>query len=78
MTGWPRLVDGDDLMLHCMQATKKQRKRIEGHFPGASDKTLTKMKLFGADCDHEAMTGDEVMKAGTGLLCFPSELFHSP
>ncbi|MEC1732650.1 adenine deaminase [Bacillus mojavensis] len=62
MTGWPRLVDGDDLMLHCMQATKKQRKRIEGHFPGASDKTLTKMKLFGADCDHEAMTGDEVMR----------------
>ncbi len=38
LTGWPRLMDGDDLMLHCMQATKKLRKRIEGHFPGASEK----------------------------------------
>ena len=32
-------MDGDDLMLHCMQATKKLRKRIEGHFPGASENT---------------------------------------
>ncbi|QUF66148.1 adenine deaminase [Bacillus atrophaeus] len=62
MTGWPRLMDGDDLILHCMQTTKKHRKRIEGHFPGASEKTLTKMKLFGADSDHEAMTGDEVLR----------------
>ncbi|MED4626965.1 MULTISPECIES: adenine deaminase [Bacillus] len=62
LTGWPRLMDGDDLMLHCMQATKKLRKRIEGHFPGASEKTLTKMKLFGADSDHEAMDGGEVMR----------------
>ncbi|MDA1477114.1 adenine deaminase C-terminal domain-containing protein [Bacillus changyiensis] len=62
MTGWPRLLDGDDLMLHCMQCTKKRGKRIEGHFPGASQKTLTKMKLFGADADHEAMTGQEVLE----------------
>ena len=62
MTGWPRLLDGDDLILHCMQCTKRRRKRIEGHFPGASEKTLTKMKLFGADADHEAMTGKEVLK----------------
>ena len=62
MTGWPRLLDGDDLLLHCMQCTKRRRKRIEGHFPGASEKTLTKMKLFGADADHEAMTGKEVLK----------------
>ena len=34
MTGWPRLLDGDDLILHCMQCTKRRRKRIEGHFPG--------------------------------------------
>lgn len=37
------------------------RKKIEGHFPGASEKTLAKMMLFGADCDHEAMTGKEVL-----------------
>jgi len=62
LTGWPKLVDGDDLYLHWMHETKKTGKRIEGHFPGASEKTLTKMKLCGADCDHEAMTGEEVLR----------------
>lgn len=61
LTGWPRLLDGDDMMLHWMQETKRMRKKIEGHFPGASEKTLAKMMLFGTDSDHEAMTGEEVM-----------------
>lgn len=60
LTGWPRLLDGDDMMLHWMQEAKRMRKKVEGHFPGASEKTLAKMMLFGADCDHEAMTGKEV------------------
>ncbi|MFE8701314.1 adenine deaminase C-terminal domain-containing protein [Cytobacillus sp. FJAT-54145] len=60
LTGWPKLLDGDDLMLHWVQEAKRMRKQIEGHFPGASEKTLAKMMLFGADCDHEAMTGKEV------------------
>ncbi|MDZ5474615.1 adenine deaminase C-terminal domain-containing protein [Bacillus sp. 31A1R] len=60
LTGWPKLLDGDDMMLHWIQETKRMRKQIEGHFPGASEKTLAKMMLFGADCDHEAMTGKEV------------------
>ncbi|MBD1382372.1 adenine deaminase C-terminal domain-containing protein [Metabacillus arenae] len=62
LTGWPKLLAGDDLMLYRMQETKRHHKRIEGHFPGASEATLTKMKLFGADCDHEAMTGEEVLQ----------------
>lgn len=61
LTGWPRLLAGDDMLLHWMQETKRMRKQIEGHFPGASEKTLAKMMLFGADADHEAMTGEEVM-----------------
>ncbi|WP_174733567.1 adenine deaminase C-terminal domain-containing protein [Mesobacillus harenae] len=60
LTGWPKLLDGDDLMLHWIQEAKRMRKQIEGHFPGASEKTLAKMMLFGADCDHEAITGEEV------------------
>lgn len=60
LTGWPKLLAGDDLMLHWMQETKRMRKKIEGHFPGASEKTLAKLMLLGADCDHEAMTGKEV------------------
>lgn len=60
LTGWPKLLDGDDMMLHWIQETKRMRKKIEGHFPGASEKTLAKMVLLGADSDHEAMTGEEV------------------
>ncbi|CEG25401.1 adenine deaminase C-terminal domain-containing protein [Bacillus sp. B-jedd] len=60
LTGWPKLLAGDDMMLHWIQEAKRMRKQIEGHFPGASEKTLAKMMLLGADCDHEAMTGEEV------------------
>ncbi|WHY78064.1 adenine deaminase C-terminal domain-containing protein [Neobacillus sp. WH10] len=60
LTGWPKLLNGDDMMLHWIQEAKRMRKQIEGHFPGASEKTLAKMMLLGADCDHEAMTGEEV------------------
>ncbi|MEH7122523.1 adenine deaminase C-terminal domain-containing protein [Bacillus sp. JJ1773] len=60
LTGWPKLLDGDDLILHWIQETKKKGKKIEGHFPGASEKTLAKLMLLGADCDHEAMTGKDV------------------
>ncbi|GAA0329000.1 adenine deaminase C-terminal domain-containing protein [Bacillus carboniphilus] len=60
LTSWPRLLQGDDLLLHWIQETKRQRKRVEGHFPGASERTLVKLKLLGADADHESMTGQEV------------------
>ncbi|MBM4764551.1 adenine deaminase C-terminal domain-containing protein [Bacillus sp. B15-48] len=62
LTGWPKLMDGDDMMLHWMQETKRLNKKIEGHLPGASEKTLAKMMLFGVDSDHEAMTGEEVKR----------------
>jgi adenine deaminase len=61
LTSWPRLLDGDDWILYWLQETKRKGKRIEGHFPGASESTLTKMKLFGVDSDHESMTGKDVM-----------------
>ncbi|MBY7142674.1 adenine deaminase [Virgibacillus sp. NKC19-3] len=62
LTSWPRLLDGGDRLLHWIQEAKRHRKPVEGHFPGASEKTLTKMKLFGVNADHESMTGEEVMK----------------
>ena len=61
LTGWPKLLDGDDMMLHWIQEAKRMRKKIEGHFPGASEQTLAKMVLLGADSDHEAMTGRKSM-----------------
>lgn len=60
LTGWPKLMAGDDQMLYWIQKAKIGLKKIEGHFPGASEKTLARMKLLGADGDHEAMTVDEV------------------
>ncbi|WP_347861444.1 adenine deaminase C-terminal domain-containing protein [Salimicrobium sp. PL1-032A] len=56
------LYEKDDQILHWMQEVRKARKRVEGHLPGASEKTLTKMKLLGLDGDHEGMTAEEVMK----------------
>jgi adenine deaminase len=61
LTSWPRVLHGDDTLLHWMLQTKKAGKKIEGHLPGASLKTLTAMTLLGVDCDHEAMTGTEVI-----------------
>ncbi|PEB67139.1 adenine deaminase C-terminal domain-containing protein [Bacillus thuringiensis] len=59
LTAWPKLLHGDDEMLHWLQETKRLHKKVEGHFPGASEMTLAKLKLLGTDCDHEAMTGQE-------------------
>ena len=61
LTSWPKLIDGDDWILYWLQETKSRGKRLEGHFPGASENTLTKMKLFGVDSDHESMTGKDVI-----------------
>lgn len=60
LTGWPKLLHGDDQMLYQMQMAKSMGKKIEGHFPGASERTLARMKILGADGDHEAMTVEEV------------------
>jgi adenine deaminase len=62
LTAWPRLLQGDDLILHWMQETKRMGKIVEGHLPGASDKTIAKLRLLGIDGDHEAMTGEDVYK----------------
>lgn len=60
LTGWPRLMNGDPDMTASVIAAKQAGKKIEGHFPGASERTLARMKLLGTDGDHEAMTTEEV------------------
>ena len=60
LTGWPRLMGGDPKMVAAVQAAKAAGKKIEGHYPGASERTLARMKLLGTDGDHEAMTIEEV------------------
>jgi adenine deaminase len=62
LTAWPRLLEGDDLILHWMQEAKRMGKIVEGHLPGSSDKTIAKLGLLGIDGDHESMTGEDVYK----------------
>lgn len=60
LTSWPRLLAGDLTMFDMVTAAKAKGLKIEGHFPGASERTLAKMRLLGTDGDHEAMTIEEV------------------
>ncbi|RPF50686.1 adenine deaminase C-terminal domain-containing protein [Aquisalibacillus elongatus] len=62
LTNWPDILYEDERGLYWMQETKRLRKPVEGHFPGASKDTLTKMKLLGADGDHESISGDELYR----------------
>ncbi|UOE94487.1 adenine deaminase C-terminal domain-containing protein [Alkalihalobacillus sp. LMS39] len=67
LTSWPKVLGGDDSILHWMQETKRLGKPIEGHLPGASERTLAQMAILGVNCDHEAMTGKEaVMRLDMG------------
>ncbi|MFS0674492.1 adenine deaminase C-terminal domain-containing protein [Ornithinibacillus sp. 179-J 7C1 HS] len=61
LTGWPSLLNGDDRLLYWIQETKRKGKRVEGHLPGASENTLTKLKLLGVSADHESISGKDVM-----------------
>ncbi|WP_027963952.1 adenine deaminase C-terminal domain-containing protein [Halalkalibacillus halophilus] len=62
LTSWPDILKDDERGLHWMQETRRLRKVVEGHFPGASENTLTKMKLLGTDGDHESISGEDVLK----------------
>ncbi|PSL47047.1 adenine deaminase [Salsuginibacillus halophilus] len=62
MTAWPKMLTGDDTLLHWMLEARREYKPIEGHLPGASEKTLAQMVLTGVTADHEAMTGEEVIR----------------
>lgn len=59
LTGWPRLLKGDPVMTASLQKAKQLGKKVEGHFPGASERTLARMRLLGVNGDHESMTADE-------------------
>ncbi|WP_096201812.1 adenine deaminase C-terminal domain-containing protein [Bacillus sp. FJAT-45350] len=75
LTSWPKVLEGDDATLHWMQETTRLRKPIEGHLPGASERTLSQMALLGVTCDHESMTGKDVV---TRLnLGYTTSLRHS-
>lgn len=62
LTSWPKVMTGNDTILHWMQYTKELNKPIEGHLPGSSVSTITQMALLGVDGEHEAMTAEEALR----------------
>lgn len=63
LTAWPDVLHkGDEQILHYMQETKRSRKPLEAHLPGASEQTLVKMRLLGMDSEHESMTAEDVLQ----------------
>lgn len=62
LTDWPSVLKGNDQMLHWMLKTKDVKKPIEGHLPGAGEKTLSQMAILGVNGDHESMSGEDILK----------------
>lgn len=61
-TAWPNLIADDENIEEMLFYNKYIiGKRIEGHLPGASKRTLTTLAAAGITADHEASNSDEVM-----------------
>ena len=60
LTAWPALMNGSSRLEAMMGAMKQRRLKVEGHLPGASERTLVRMRLLGVDGDHESMTIEDV------------------
>lgn len=62
LTAWPVLLNGDERMSDMVALAKQNGLKVEGHLPGASERTLAQLKLLGIDGDHESMTLEDVEK----------------
>lgn len=62
LSNWMDLLNGDDDLAGKMAAVKQAWKRIEGHAPGASEETLNALVAAGVTSDHEAISGEEVLR----------------
>lgn len=56
------LIEGDVSHLRRLLPFIEAGKRIEGHAPGASLETLTRLQLAGVTADHEAIDEDELLR----------------
>ncbi len=60
LTAWPALLAGDARMAGWVEDARGMGKRVEGHAPGSSYKTLARLAAAGVTGDHEPITPDEV------------------
>jgi adenine deaminase len=59
-TSWPALLTGDARQEEFATAVLDAGLRIDGHLPGASPSTLSRLAAAGVSSDHEAINGDEL------------------
>ncbi len=62
LTDWPRLLAGDEQMVENILLAQSYGKRAEGHFPGASWKTLNAAAAAGVRACHESISGEDVIQ----------------
>jgi len=60
LTAWPSLLAGEERMVRWIEELRRQGKRVEGHAPGASHKTLARLAAAGVTGDHEPISPEEV------------------
>ncbi|MFC7440745.1 adenine deaminase C-terminal domain-containing protein [Laceyella putida] len=62
LSDWMPLLLGDKKMNACLLHARAQGKRIEGHAPGASYRTLSRLAALGVTGDHESITAQEIWR----------------
>jgi adenine deaminase len=60
LSDWMPLLEGDERMQGWIGAAHEWNKRVEGHAPGASHRTLARLAAAGVTGDHESISPDEV------------------
>lgn len=60
LSDWVPLLEGDERMQGWIGAAHEAHKRVEGHAPGASYRTLARLSAAGVTGDHESISPDEV------------------
>lgn len=61
LTDWPSLIAGKEQMLDNIITAGRLGKRVEGHAPGASLRTLNALAAGGVSACHESITGEEAL-----------------
>lgn len=62
LTDWPSLLAGDEQMVENVINAKKLGKKVEGHAPGASAKTLNALAAAGVTACHESLDAGEALR----------------
>ncbi|MFT8872844.1 MAG: adenine deaminase C-terminal domain-containing protein [Sporolactobacillus sp.] len=60
-SNWQRFKQASDELTERLYAVRAAGKRMEGHLPGASQRTLNLFASAGVSADHEALSADEVI-----------------